>query len=84
MDRALASGWSAIRKLALSSVVPLDSRKRMDDFQSIVSPIQEVGCTAPRKRHQMRHLCDLACFVAKQGPLLQLHARATLVVRHMP
>jgi hypothetical protein len=23
----------------------------------------------PRKRHQMRHLCDLRCLLAKQGAL---------------
>jgi hypothetical protein len=28
----MAGQWSAIRKLALSSVVPLNSRKRMDEL----------------------------------------------------
>ena len=32
----------------------------------------------PRKRHQMRHLCDLACFLAKQV-LSQLSYTPTVV-----
>jgi hypothetical protein len=41
----------------------------------------------PRKRHQMRHLCDLACLVAKQV-LSQLSYTPTagflFILKHFP
>ena len=41
----------------------------------------------PRKRHQMRHLCDLACLLAKQV-LSQLSytpaLEVALILKHLP